>query len=33
MARGTVEHYLHELDEELRDLPPNRRRELLAEIR
>jgi hypothetical protein len=33
MARGTVERYLHELDEELRDLPPTRRRELLEEIR
>ncbi len=33
MASGTVEHYLHELDEELRDLPPSRRRELLEEIR
>lgn len=33
MRRGTVEHYLHELDEELRDLPADRRRELLEEIR
>lgn len=33
MARGTVERYLDELDEELRDLPTNRRRELLEEIR
>jgi uncharacterized membrane protein len=33
MARGTVERYLHELDQELRDLPPDRRRELLEEIR
>jgi hypothetical protein len=33
MARGTVERYLHELDVELKDLPPNRRRELLDEIR
>ena len=33
MAKGTVERYLHELDEELQDLPPNRRRELLDEIR
>jgi hypothetical protein len=33
MARGTVERYLHELDEELQDLPPTRRRELLEEIR
>lgn len=33
MARGTIERYLHELDQELRDLPPNRRRELLEEIR
>lgn len=33
MARGTVERYLHDLDEELRDLPDARRRELLGEIR
>lgn len=33
MTRGTVEYYLHELDEELRDLPAKRRRELLQEIR
>jgi uncharacterized membrane protein len=33
MRRGTVEHYLHDLDGELRDLPANRRRELLEEIR
>ena len=33
MAKGTVEHYMHELDGELRDLPPARRRELLEEIR
>ena len=33
MARGTVERYLHELDEELQDLPSSRRRELLEEIR
>ena len=33
MARGTVERYLQDLDEELRDLPDARRRELLGEIR
>jgi hypothetical protein len=33
MARGTVERYLHDLDEELQDLPSTRRRELLEEIR
>lgn len=33
MAKGTVEHYMQELDGELRDLPPARRRELLEEIR
>jgi len=33
MGRGTVEHYLQDLEEELRDLPPSRRRELLEEIR
>ena len=33
MRRATVEHYLHDLQEELRDLPPTRRRELLEEIR
>jgi uncharacterized membrane protein len=33
MAKGTVERYLHELDRELQDLPQNRRRELLDEIR
>jgi uncharacterized membrane protein len=33
MRRGTVEDYLHDLEEELRDLPPARRRELLEEIR
>jgi uncharacterized membrane protein len=32
MRRGTVEDYLHDLEEELRDLPPARRRELLGEI-
>jgi uncharacterized membrane protein len=33
MRDATVEHYLHDLEEELRDLPPTRRRELLEEIR
>jgi uncharacterized membrane protein len=33
MRDATVEHYLHDLEEELRDLPPARRRELLEEIR
>jgi uncharacterized membrane protein len=33
MRKATVEHYLHDLEEELRDLPPTRRRELLEEIR
>jgi hypothetical protein len=33
MARTTVDTYLRELDRELRDLPPARRRELLEEIR
>jgi uncharacterized membrane protein len=33
MRNATVEHYLHDLEEELRDLPPARRRELLEEIR
>jgi uncharacterized membrane protein len=33
MTRGTVDRYLHDLDQELRDLPPARRRELLEEIR
>jgi hypothetical protein len=33
MARGTVDRYLHDLDEELRDLPDARRKELLGEIR
>ena len=33
MREATVEHYLHDLEEELRDLPPARRRELLEEIR
>jgi uncharacterized membrane protein len=33
MRNATVEHYLHDLEEELRDLPPARRRELLGEIR
>jgi uncharacterized membrane protein len=33
MRNATVEHYLHELEEELRDLPPAKRRELLEEIR
>jgi uncharacterized membrane protein len=33
MRKATVEHYLHDLEEELRDLPPARRRELLEEIR
>src|SRR5688572_18882702 len=33
MSKGTVERYLNELDRELQDLPPNRRRELLDEIR
>jgi uncharacterized membrane protein len=33
MRRSTVEDYLHDLEEELRDLPPARRRELLEEIR
>lgn len=33
MRRATVEDYLHDLEEELRDLPPTRRRELLEEIR
>jgi uncharacterized membrane protein len=33
MRNGTVEHYLQDLEEELRDLPPTRRRELLEEIR
>jgi uncharacterized membrane protein len=33
MTRTTVDAYLHELDEELRDLPAARRRELLEEIR
>ena len=33
MHKATVEHYLHDLEEELRDLPPTRRRELLEEIR
>ena len=33
MRNATVEHYLHDLKEELRDLPPARRRELLEEIR
>jgi uncharacterized membrane protein len=33
MARGTVERYLRELDDELRDLPQARRRELVEEIR
>jgi hypothetical protein len=33
MRKATVEHYLHGLEEELRDLPPARRRELLEDIR
>jgi uncharacterized membrane protein len=33
MTRTTVDAYLRELDEELRDLPAARRRELLEEIR
>ena len=33
MRKATVDHYLHDLEEELRDLPPTRRRELLEEIR
>lgn len=33
MRNATVEHYLHDLEEELRDLPPAKRRELLEEIR
>jgi uncharacterized membrane protein len=33
MRNATVEHYLHDLEDELRDLPPARRRELLEEIR
>jgi hypothetical protein len=33
MRNATVEHYLHDLEEELRDLPPAGRRELLEEIR
>jgi uncharacterized membrane protein len=33
MRKATVEHYLHDLEEELRGLPPARRRELLEEIR
>jgi hypothetical protein len=33
MPRGTVERYLHDLEEELRDFPASRRRELLEEIR
>jgi uncharacterized membrane protein len=33
MRNATVEHYLHDLEEELRDLPPARRRDLLEEIR
>ena len=33
MTKTTVDGYLRSLDEELRDLPPARRRELLEEIR
>jgi uncharacterized membrane protein len=33
MTRTTVDAYLRELDHELRDLPPARRRELVEEIR
>lgn len=33
MTRTTVDTYMRSLDEELRDLPPARRRELLEEIR
>jgi len=33
MTRTTVDSYMRALDEELRDLPPARRRELLEEIR
>jgi uncharacterized membrane protein len=33
MVRTTVDAYLRELEEELRDLPPARRRELVEEIR
>jgi uncharacterized membrane protein len=33
MVRTTVDGYLRELEEELRDLPPARRRELVEEIR
>jgi uncharacterized membrane protein len=33
MTRTTVDTYLRALDEELRDLPPARRRGLLDEIR
>ena len=33
MTRTTTDRYLRELDDELRDLPPARRRELLEEIR
>jgi uncharacterized membrane protein len=32
MAKQAVKEYLHELDEELRDLPRSRRQELLGEI-